>query len=158
MSVSLSLPLSFATCALLVAELAFAAPSPAPAPVSAAPAAASAGGKVKKSKGSACKADRERLCAGVSGREAQRVCMLSHRDALAPACRTKIEKAEAEKRDCAADTEKFCSEVKPGHGRTMACLVGRKADVTPACRTHVDASIARFKAHKAKSKGKTATP
>ena len=151
MSVSFPLRLSFVTCALLVAGPVLAAPSPAPAPVSAA-------GKAKKSKNSACKADRERLCAGVSGREAQRACMLSHRDALTPSCRTKIEKAEAEKRDCAADSEKFCSEVKPGHGRTMACLVGRKADVSPACRTHVDASIARFKAHKAKSKGKTTAP
>ena len=154
MSVSFSLRLAFATCALLTAGLVHAAPSPAPAPVSEAPAT----GKLKKAKGGACKADKERLCAGVSGREAQRACMLSHRDALTPACRTKIDKAEAEKRDCAADTEKFCSEVKPGHGRTMACLVGRKADVTPACRTHVDASIARFKAHKAKSKGKSTTP
>jgi hypothetical protein len=158
MSVSFSLQLSFATCALLVADLAFAAPGPTPTPTSAAPATAPSAGKGKKAKGSACKADKERLCPGVSGREAQRACMLSHRDALAPACRTKIDKAEAEKRDCAADSEKFCSEVKPGHGRTMACLVGRKADVTPACRTHVDASIARFKAHKAKPKGKTTTP
>jgi len=142
----------------LGSRVAFAAAPPAPSSAGAATAPASSvvqsPMKAKKPKGSACKADRERLCAGVSGRDARRACLVEHRDALSATCRKVIDKAEAERRDCSADSERLCSEVKPGYGRVMACLIGRKADVSVACRAHVDASIARYKASRAKkSKG-----
>jgi hypothetical protein len=106
-------------------------------------------------KGGACKADRARLCAGIKGRDAIRACMLTHRESLSPKCRSTNEKAEAAKTDCAADAAKLCAEVNPGHGRTMACLIGRKTDLQPACRKHVDIAVERFLA---KRKKRSATP
>ncbi len=42
--------------------------------------------------------------------------------------------AEKGKGPCAADTEKFCKDVKPGEGRVKACLQEHEKDLSQACR------------------------
>lgn len=150
----LGLTMILATSVVVTSPVACAAPA-IPETVSA-PASGPAAnpGKRKKLESGGCKADRERLCAQSRGRDAVRACMVAHRNDLSAACRTKIDDAEAERRDCTAEAERLCAEVKPGHGRIMACLIGRKTDVQPACRKHVDAIIKRNVAHAAKKKAR----
>src|SRR5687767_12797906 len=35
---------------------------------------------------------------------------------------------------CAADVKKFCSDVEPGDGRMMQCMLKHESEVSPACR------------------------
>ncbi|MCU0848659.1 MAG: cysteine rich repeat-containing protein [Spirochaetes bacterium] len=39
---------------------------------------------------------------------------------------------------CKADAEKFCKDIKPGHGRIMACLKSHEAELSQACKDHRD--------------------
>lgn len=42
--------------------------------------------------------------------------------------------AEKGKGPCAADSAKFCKDVKPGEGRVMACLKEHEQELSQACR------------------------
>ncbi|HET7756784.1 MAG TPA: cysteine rich repeat-containing protein [Steroidobacteraceae bacterium] len=35
---------------------------------------------------------------------------------------------------CQADMQKFCANVKPGHGRMRQCIIQHKDALSPACR------------------------
>jgi hypothetical protein len=38
---------------------------------------------------------------------------------------------------CRADIEKFCKDVKPGHGNIAQCMKQHEAELSPACREHI---------------------
>ena len=44
------------------------------------------------------------------------------------------EKVQSFKDACQADAQKFCSDVKPGGGRILACLKNHTGDLAPACQ------------------------
>lgn len=86
-----------------------------------------------------CKADFEKFCKDVKpgeGRVAK--CMKAHEKELSPACRDKIEadkeKAQEFKKACGLDADKFCKDIKPGHGRIIKCLKQNEAQLSAPCK------------------------
>jgi len=55
---------------------------------------------------------------------------------------------------CAADFQKFCSDVQPGGGRIRACIAGHKDDLTPACRD----ALQQARAHRPAAGGAQTPP
>lgn len=49
---------------------------------------------------------------------------------------------------CAADVEKFCSQVRPGGGRVAACLQAHEAELTGACKQEFAAAREKAEAVK----------
>jgi hypothetical protein len=39
---------------------------------------------------------------------------------------------------CRADAEKFCKDVRPGHGNIARCMKQHEADFSPACKERID--------------------
>jgi hypothetical protein len=46
-----------------------------------------------------------------------------------------------ESKPCAADAEKLCKGVEPGHGRVAKCMKEHESELSPACK----ANISKFK-------------
>ncbi|MDQ6436538.1 cysteine rich repeat-containing protein [Mesorhizobium sp. LHD-90] len=44
----------------------------------------------------------------------------------------------AEREACAADYQKFCSDVAPGGGKILECLAKQKDQLSPACQKVVE--------------------
>ena len=40
---------------------------------------------------------------------------------------------------CRADIEKFCKDVKPGHGQIAQCMKQHETELSPACEEHINA-------------------
>ena len=38
---------------------------------------------------------------------------------------------------CRADIEKFCKDIKPGHGQIAQCIKQHEAELSPACEDHI---------------------
>lgn len=85
-----------------------------------------------------CRADIARLCPDAKGHQAVRACMKDKADQVSAECKAKWAdfkvKAEAAIEACRPDAEKFCSDIKPGHGRIMACLHQHEAELSDACK------------------------
>jgi hypothetical protein len=88
-----------------------------------------------------CKADSEKFCKDVKpgqGRIAR--CMKAHENELSPACRDKIEgdreKAQEFIKACKPDADKFCKDIKPGHGRIIKCLKQNEAQLSAPCKAY----------------------
>jgi hypothetical protein len=73
-------------------------------------------------------------------------CLREHTATLSPACREKRTAADARFRAlverfsgaCRRDVDRLCSEVKPGHGRVIACLLRQQDDLSSRCRAETD--------------------
>jgi hypothetical protein len=93
----------------------------------------------------ACKADVERLCAGISpggGRLA--ACLKANEAQLSPGC--KAERASVSRMvkevgaACEDDIQSICPDVKPGSGNVLRCLRQSFFSVTPRCQELVRAA------------------
>jgi hypothetical protein len=94
-----------------------------------------------------CAADAKEFCGDVrvgSGRVKE--CLRQNEARLSEACRTVRSAAderfrslvEAFGRDCRSDIDRLCSEVKPGGGRVVACLMRQQDDASTECRSELE--------------------
>ena len=85
-----------------------------------------------------CQADIEKFCKDIKpgqGRIAQ--CIKRHEAELSSACENHINIEKEKVREfvnaCKPDAEKFCKDVKPGHGHIVRCLKQHQAEISPNC-------------------------
>ncbi len=119
------------------------------------------GPKEKKGNGliEACKADLDKLCAGVKdGPGGKMRCLKENEAALSEGCKAKFgeQKEKMQKANpCLADVEKFCKDVKPGEGRIIACLKTHDAELSAECKARgPEAKDRKGKGHEAGAEGK----
>ncbi|MGZ6162413.1 MAG: cysteine rich repeat-containing protein [Myxococcaceae bacterium] len=90
-----------------------------------------------------CAADVARLCPGTSGQGSAHQCLRQNADQLSAECKAHIELARehfhAAREACQADASKFCADMKPGHGRIVACLSQHSAELSDACKAQLPA-------------------
>ena len=95
----------------------------------------------------ACAADVKQFCGGVQvGGGGVQECLRQNETKLSAACRTKMAAAEAKfrgiveefARTCRRDIDRLCSEVQPGRGRIVACLIRQQDDLSSSCRPEVE--------------------
>jgi hypothetical protein len=87
----------------------------------------------------ACRADVEKLCAGIpKGGGRIDACLRANEAKLSPGCKAdlasvsrKVKEVEAA---CASDIPSICSDVRPGGGAILQCLRANLFSVTPGCR------------------------
>ena len=89
----------------------------------------------------ACKADAAKFCKDVKPGQGRIVrCMQAHENELSPACKDQIaadkEKAQEFRKACQPDADKFCKDVKPGHGRIIKCLKQNGAQLSAPCNAY----------------------
>ena len=105
----------------------------------------SKGDELKQAKAgleSACAKDKEALCKEVKPGDGRiGLCFKEHEKELSEGCRSFLAKKKDEMMEkrpgtqaCAADKEKFCSDVKPGEGRVIECMKSHKEELSGACR------------------------
>lgn len=91
----------------------------------------------------ACKADAEKLCAGVQpGHGAIMQCLKQHEAELSAGCKSNMamvkekmqDRKEELKSACAADQQQFCKDVTPGEGREFACLHAHSDKLSAGCK------------------------
>jgi hypothetical protein len=87
----------------------------------------------------ACADDVAKFCKDVKpggGRLAH--CLKQNEDQLSPACKSSIEESKTRIKEahqaCDADAQKFCKDVKPGHGRIIQCLRDHEKELSAGCR------------------------
>jgi hypothetical protein len=92
----------------------------------------------------ACIGDYRRLCPGVlpgGGRIA--ACLNAQAEKLSQPCFQALAERglalTAALRLCRADYERLCSDVPPGRGRALACLLDNRSRLSPACRNALSA-------------------
>jgi cysteine rich repeat protein len=107
-----------------------------------------------------CRSDYQSYCASVpTGGQASLQCLQEHLSALSPACQAAVggighapsasqatppaapppatsrrQEATLMRRACGRDFSAYCSEVRPGEGRALACLEGNQSRLSPSCR------------------------
>lgn len=90
----------------------------------------------------ACKADAEKLCAGIApGNGAIHRCLKRHEAELSPAC-AKFQTAVRNKirvfvQACNSDIKTHCSEVEPGNGRVVQCLKANRMALADSCKAQL---------------------
>lgn len=107
-----------------------------------------------------CAADVEKLCKDVQpGHGRVAVCLNEHASELSPACKKMVDTVTEEMSlpmemhaDCAADVQKFCSDVPAGSGRVAFCMGEHAKELSPACKKHVTEMKAHWKKHVAAAK------
>jgi|SRR5271166_3330511 len=86
--------------------------------------------------GKPCKADHEKLCAGLKGPDAGK-CMKDHEAELSDECKAaRAEAQEARKNvrmNCKADIDKFCADAPKEHGGAIKCLQGHASELVQSC-------------------------
>jgi len=87
-----------------------------------------------------CSPDIQKFCADVKqggGRIAE--CLKAHHPDLSTACKdkmTQVKKAVKEAHnECVGDVQKFCSNVKEGHGRIIHCLRSHQSELSSQCQS-----------------------
>jgi hypothetical protein len=89
----------------------------------------------------------KQFCGAIKpGAGAVQECLRQNETKLSAACKTKIAAAEAMfrgiveefARACRRDIDRLCSEVPPGRGRVLACLVRQQDDLSSACLPEVE--------------------
>jgi hypothetical protein len=73
-------------------------------------------------------------------------CLRQNEEKLSPACKAKRAATETKIRGivqnfvlaCRNDFQRLCSEVKPGKGRVLACLLRQQDDLSSSCREQTD--------------------
>ena len=93
--------------------------------------------RVGDSKG-ACKSDIEQFCKDIKpGGGRIRACLRGNEDRLSQSCRDHIAQERERNREfrqaCKGDIQKFCSNVRPGHGRIIECLRSKGAETSEPC-------------------------
>ena len=88
--------------------------------------------------GKACKADREKFCAGMnSGDGKVGECLKQHEAELSSECMAARQAAQEARKairvNCKADAEKFCADTPKEHGGLAKCLEGHANEVGQAC-------------------------
>ncbi len=88
-----------------------------------------------------CKADIEKFCKDVKPGQGRIVkCMKAHENELSQPCKDEIaadkEKSKEFVKNCKPDADKFCKDIKPGHGRIIHCLKQHQAELAPNCQTY----------------------
>ena len=101
----------------------------------------------------ACRADVERLCAGIppgGGRIA--ACLKANEAQVSPACKAEQASVRAKVKEvgeaCADDVRSYCADVTAGQGRVLRCLAQNQGNLTPACQAVVQSArekLAEFK-------------
>ena len=103
--------------------------------------------------GDACRADVDKLCAGVPpGGGRILACLKANQAQVSPACKQEL-KAVAEKAKqvgaaCEGDVQQFCAGVKKGGGAILRCLASNAASLSPPCAEVVEKArekLAEFK-------------
>ena len=124
LALGLALPLSFSVASAFAQS---ASPAAATAPVA----------DVR----AACKADMDKLCAGVERGEARRACIDTNKDKFSDGCKAARTAAdsrrEAFRAACAGDIAKLCASAENGRGRAMECIRANTDKLTPVCKTQV---------------------
>lgn len=94
-----------------------------------------------------CVEDVKQFCADVPATSgAVEACLHRNEAKLSAGCREKRAKTEAAfhtlveeySSACRSDAARLCSEVKPGHGRVVACLIRQQDDLSRACHALTD--------------------
>ena len=94
-----------------------------------------------------CAADVKQFCGDVQpGGGRVQSCLRKNEASLSPPCKAKragVEsKIQAIVREfalgCQRDADRLCSEVKPGKGRVLACLLRQQDDLSSSCRAETD--------------------
>jgi hypothetical protein len=87
----------------------------------------------------ACRADVEKLCAGIpvgDGRIA--ACLKANQEKVSPGCKAQLASVARKVKEvgavCEADIASYCPDVKPGQGRVLRCLAANAFSLTPECR------------------------
>ncbi len=88
--------------------------------------------------GKACRADRQKFCAGIKPGDGKlAACMKEHEAELSPECTAARQAARDSGRiiraSCKADAQKFCADVEKGQGRMLQCLESHAAELQQAC-------------------------
>jgi Cysteine rich repeat len=88
--------------------------------------------------GKACKADREKFCAGMKGGDGGLGrCMKAHETELSPECaaalKSRQDARKAIRMNCKADAEKLCADTQKGRGELVKCLESHQAELGQSC-------------------------
>jgi hypothetical protein len=93
--------------------------------------------------GAACKADLEKLCAGVDPGEGRLIkCLKEKESQVSAECKASWDKMKDERKDrrqemrvaCGGDAEKHCPGMKPGDGQLMKCMKEKEAQLSAGCK------------------------
>ncbi|HJV36253.1 cysteine rich repeat-containing protein [Geomonas sp.] len=111
----------------------------------------------------ACGEEIEKFCSHVvPGKLGLALCLQEHRDELGPECQAKVDKAMAKveqaRKICGPDLAKFCAGVKPGEGRLLLCLSGKRSELAPECRAQVETVLGKMKGAAPATSVTSATP
>lgn len=90
----------------------------------------------------ACRADAERLCAGIRPGEGRILaCLHGSQAQLSPACKQQVGTVGAKVKEigaaCGDDVLQFCPNVKTGGGRILKCLEANAASLSQTCQAMV---------------------
>lgn len=104
-------------------------------------------GQVNAQALNACMEDVAEYCSEVpAGSKEITKCLRKHSFDLSGQCRreylnsaSKLKKATHR---CDKDTKKFCTEVKPGHGRVLACLRSQQSKLSKTCASALTEMLA----------------
>ncbi len=93
----------------------------------------------------ACRADVERLCAGIpagGGRIA--ACLKANAAQVSPACKAELASVRRKVKEvgeaCADDVRSYCPDVTPGQGRVLRCLAQNQGSLAPQCQAVVQSA------------------
>lgn len=89
--------------------------------------------------GNPCKADIEKLCAGIEPGDGRMMkCMKDNEDKMSAECKAKRSEMKEKMKDaheaCHEDIEKLCNDVSPGKGRIIKCLKRHKDELSQGCK------------------------
>jgi hypothetical protein len=102
----------------------------------------------------ACESDIRSYCSQVTPGDGRMLhCMAAHEDKISGRCHYAFYQAASileqlaaatayVANQCATDIEAYCSDVRMGEGRVLACLTANKADVSDACNQAIADTIA----------------
>jgi hypothetical protein len=87
----------------------------------------------------ACRADVERLCAGIPpGKGRIPACLKANAAQLSPACKAELDSVAQKVRDvqaaCRDDAANYCAGVKTGEGNMLRCLRENRSMLSPGCQ------------------------
>lgn len=94
--------------------------------------------------GGPCADDIKRLCGDVHGGRNVAQCVKENEGQLSDACKAHrdmvVEKGSTFMQACRSDIQSLCKDIKPGEGRTWACIKSHEADLSPDCKAFVAGS------------------
>ncbi len=87
----------------------------------------------------ACRADVERLCAGIpAGGGRITACLKANQAKVSPECKAELASVTRKAREvgeaCADDISSYCPGVEPGKGAVLRCLAENSVTLSPRCK------------------------